>query len=190
MLLNARVTWQAMVSFAIFLRSPKDGAMAREWIIRSPSLYVMYYLYDGVRMTQRLFHESTTTWLAALLFTAKMDAALMNTNLPGLKLISKGKVRDIYETSSKDHLLFVATDRISAYDVILRNVRLVSICVTATPADFVPITYDVRSGFILLWIIGSLCRASRAKARFWHGSRNSGSRNWLRSSRTTSSLTK
>ena len=51
------------------------------------------------------------------------ETALMNTDLPGLTLISKGKVRDIYETSSQDHLLFVATDRISAYDVILRNVR-------------------------------------------------------------------
>jgi phosphoribosylaminoimidazole-succinocarboxamide synthase len=49
-------------------------------------------------------------------------AALINTDLPGLNLISKGKVRDIYSTSSSEHLLFVATDRISAYDVILKNV--------------------------------------------------------------------
>ncbi|KAF9459299.1 hypothetical protein BDZ94DRAFT_1224945 [Collybia nuda] len=48
-------------------------------------------------------------------------AALINTHLPGLTLISKGKVRDIYSTSSPEHLLFVATDRISAYDVILKN---------------------------------------------------------------------
>ncbi|KAH8104017.1 hypothetical protein BXZ70DRAFT_924017 [Cristinia sonorae] len=47
--------------------------------------------------------------------------ALINTDLPTLKLISQGKVRDVYATSSPDHLLFVATDRISAYDVILRN---------------------------------------------------------------------
>ncbi|KAF9005453.1 hypothetical protein BDQ17DRAFT_1353131 [Cyathus striatus] len=50
-----------------------------------------------------------------------MPDALINTDLPGLTLISKGKVRDIYSTSSPDHLLFVATDRISAYDVILKN---------------------------------------------------------------------
>lgn len=50
------------------------------------------------------------------------DSALTSTNLPGLILVSKGKVRDVYATSSPDHLLFVATDRISAYDVILRNV--------------------------------------------------------------------
>ena len=49
--------------------------------------------------------------------------ALINSDLPGLKLISKGKVRDIYSTPDPNHLLFVASDRISAYDVILKNVR-------------------------------------------------------------------
>ncbi|KAJ3823882.1 phosphoribosylaminoimidazole-succinocarboxamide synthase [Lentinula raphanica] len=48
-------------------------------------------------------------------------AALIDTNLPDLSLLSRGKVRDVYSTSSPEHLLFVATDRISAYDVILRN---------------------------------------------------------------------
>ncbi|KAJ7126436.1 hypothetical protein C8R43DRAFT_958170 [Mycena crocata] len=48
-------------------------------------------------------------------------AALTNSDLPTLKLLSKGKVRDIYTTSEQDKLLFVATDRISAYDVILKN---------------------------------------------------------------------
>jgi len=50
-----------------------------------------------------------------------MAAALIDSNVPQLKLLSKGKVRDIYATSSPDHLLFVASDRISAYDVILKN---------------------------------------------------------------------
>jgi phosphoribosylaminoimidazole-succinocarboxamide synthase len=49
--------------------------------------------------------------------------ALINSDLPDLKLISRGKVRDIYETSDPNHLLFVATDRISAYDVVMKNVR-------------------------------------------------------------------
>ncbi|MDI6777170.1 MAG: phosphoribosylaminoimidazolesuccinocarboxamide synthase [Syntrophales bacterium] len=44
---------------------------------------------------------------------------LMETNFEGLKLFARGKVRDIYEL---DHyLLIVATDRISAFDVIMRN---------------------------------------------------------------------
>ncbi|ETW79036.1 hypothetical protein HETIRDRAFT_460037 [Heterobasidion irregulare TC 32-1] len=50
-------------------------------------------------------------------------SALIASDLSGLTLVSKGKVRDIYATSSPDHLLFVASDRISAYDVILNNVR-------------------------------------------------------------------
>ncbi|KAH9059098.1 phosphoribosylaminoimidazole-succinocarboxamide synthase [Lactarius vividus] len=50
-----------------------------------------------------------------------MVSALIDSNVTQLKLLSKGKVRDIYATSSPEHLLFVASDRISAYDVILKN---------------------------------------------------------------------
>ena len=47
---------------------------------------------------------------------------LVHSDLPDLPLVSKGKVRDIYALpSSPEHLLFVASDRISAYDVILNN---------------------------------------------------------------------
>jgi phosphoribosylaminoimidazole-succinocarboxamide synthase len=53
-----------------------------------------------------------------------MAAALIDSNVPNLKLVSRGKVRDIYATSSPEHLLFVASDRISAYDVIMKNVNL------------------------------------------------------------------
>jgi phosphoribosylaminoimidazole-succinocarboxamide synthase len=42
---------------------------------------------------------------------------LLQTNLPGYQLRARGKVRDIYE--DHDRLLFVATDRISAFDYIL-----------------------------------------------------------------------
>jgi phosphoribosylaminoimidazole-succinocarboxamide synthase len=41
-----------------------------------------------------------------------------------LPLLSRGKVRDIYVVPGRDDaLLFVASDRISAYDVVLANVR-------------------------------------------------------------------
>ena len=40
------------------------------------------------------------------------------TSLPGLRLLRRGKVRDVYETDDS-HLLVVATDRISAFDCIL-----------------------------------------------------------------------
>lgn len=47
--------------------------------------------------------------------------SLTTTNLDGiLPLLARGKVRDIYEVDDKT-LLFVATDRISAYDVIMAN---------------------------------------------------------------------
>jgi phosphoribosylaminoimidazole-succinocarboxamide synthase len=41
----------------------------------------------------------------------------METNLKDVKLLKRGKVRDIYEVG--DYLLIVATDRISAFDVVL-----------------------------------------------------------------------
>lgn len=48
--------------------------------------------------------------------------AVTNTDLQGaLPLITRGKVRDLYEIDNKT-LLFIATDRISAYDVIMENV--------------------------------------------------------------------
>ena len=40
------------------------------------------------------------------------------TSLPGLRLLRRGKVRDVYEVDG-EHLLVVATDRISAFDCIL-----------------------------------------------------------------------
>ncbi|KKK14750.1 phosphoribosyl-aminoimidazole-succinocarboxamide synthase, partial [Aspergillus ochraceoroseus] len=50
-----------------------------------------------------------------------MADALTTTDLQGaLPLIARGKVRDLYEVDEKT-LLFVATDRISAYDVIMEN---------------------------------------------------------------------
>src|ERR1700760_7142 len=42
---------------------------------------------------------------------------ITTTNLPGLKLVHRGKVRDIYEAGG--HLLFIATDRISAFDCVI-----------------------------------------------------------------------
>ena len=44
---------------------------------------------------------------------------ILQTNFPDLKKVSQGKVRDIYDLG--EHLLIVATDRISAFDVVLPN---------------------------------------------------------------------
>ncbi|BFZ64632.1 Bifunctional purine biosynthetic protein ade1 [Saitoella coloradoensis] len=49
-------------------------------------------------------------------------SAVQTTDFPNLPLLARGKVRDLYSLpSNPDALLFVATDRISAYDVILSN---------------------------------------------------------------------
>ena len=45
--------------------------------------------------------------------------AVTQTDLPGIPLFRKGKVRDVYDLG--EHLLLVATDRISAFDVIMPN---------------------------------------------------------------------
>jgi phosphoribosylaminoimidazole-succinocarboxamide synthase len=45
------------------------------------------------------------------------DAIVLTTNIEGVSSPRRGKVRDIYEL--EDHLLIVATDRVSAFDVVL-----------------------------------------------------------------------
>jgi phosphoribosylaminoimidazole-succinocarboxamide synthase len=46
-----------------------------------------------------------------------MSAPIIKTDLAGIKLLGRGKVRDIYDVG--DHLLIIATDRLSAFDVVL-----------------------------------------------------------------------
>ena len=47
-----------------------------------------------------------------------LDSALLQTDFPNLELYASGKVRDVYRADN-EHLLFVATDRISAFDYVL-----------------------------------------------------------------------
>jgi len=47
-----------------------------------------------------------------------MPTTLLQSDLPGLELLHRGKVRDVYALP-RDHLLIVATDRLSAFDVVL-----------------------------------------------------------------------
>ena len=44
---------------------------------------------------------------------------MLRTDIPGLELRRRGKVRDVYDVG--DNLLIIATDRISAFDVVLAN---------------------------------------------------------------------
>ena len=48
-----------------------------------------------------------------------MKEVILQTNLPGVKLLTRGKVRDLYDLTNE--LLIVTTDRISAFDSILPN---------------------------------------------------------------------
>ncbi|ORZ36183.1 phosphoribosylaminoimidazole-succinocarboxamide synthase, partial [Catenaria anguillulae PL171] len=49
-----------------------------------------------------------------------MTTTLLQSSCPDLKLVARGKVRDLYEVD-QNSLLFVATDRLSAFDVIMKN---------------------------------------------------------------------
>lgn len=50
---------------------------------------------------------------------ANTNAIILETNLPGVQLFARGKVRDLYAVDQ--HLLIVATDRISAFDYVLAS---------------------------------------------------------------------
>lgn len=65
----------------------------------------------------------------------KNDSVLLKTDFTGLKLFRRGKVRDVYDLG--EHLLFVATDRISCFDVVL--------------ADGIPGKGEVLTAMSLFW---------------------------------------
>lgn len=48
-----------------------------------------------------------------------MNPVISRTDFPDLKLLKRGKVRDMYDLG--EHLLMVATDRISAFDVVMHE---------------------------------------------------------------------
>ena len=64
------------------------------------------------------------------------SAPLFESHLSGLKKIHQGKVRDIYDVDA-EHLLIVATDRLSAFDVVL--------------PDPIPFKGEVLSRISLFW---------------------------------------
>jgi phosphoribosylaminoimidazole-succinocarboxamide synthase len=51
------------------------------------------------------------------LASPKLNTAVWETNLPGIHFLNRGKVRDLYEVDGQ--LLLIATDRLSAFDVVL-----------------------------------------------------------------------
>jgi len=78
--------------------------------------------FDGILTTGQRILESYLQFVKfCQCLTTMVARVLTSTSLTGLKKIAEGKVRDLYEIDSET-LLFVASDRISAYDVIMENV--------------------------------------------------------------------
>ncbi|CAK8713184.1 Phosphoribosylaminoimidazole-succinocarboxamide synthase [Candidatus Electrothrix aarhusensis] len=71
-------------------------------------------LPDRKGRTRRFAPTVPSTWCIP------MSNAVIRTDLPELTLLHRGKVRDMYEIPGhEDKLLMIATDRISAYDVVM-----------------------------------------------------------------------
>jgi len=51
--------------------------------------------------------------------TSATDDAVLQVDIPGLSFVRRGKVRDIFDVG--EHLIIVATDRISAFDVVMKQ---------------------------------------------------------------------
>ena len=49
-----------------------------------------------------------------------MSQALFQSDIKSLKLLNRGKVRDIYEVDAQ-RLLIITTDRLSAFDVVMQD---------------------------------------------------------------------
>lgn len=80
-----------------------------------------------------------------IIHTMISNEAMFESVIPGLPLIGRGKVRDIYSVDD-DHLMIVTTDRLSAYDVVLPDpvpmkgkvLTAISLCWFRMLADLVP----------------------------------------------------
>ena len=68
--------------------------------------------------SDQLEYASPLTCKISIMSPDLLDSVLLRTDFPDLKLHASGKVRDVYEMDDKQ-LLFVASDRISAFDYVL-----------------------------------------------------------------------
>lgn len=90
------------------------------------------------------------------------SGALWETAIPessGLKLFSRGKVRDVYETG--DYLLIVTTDRLSAFDVVLPDPIPHKGAVLTSLSEF---WFDIIKGITPTHFISADFKAIAAKA--------------------------
>jgi phosphoribosylaminoimidazole-succinocarboxamide synthase len=106
-----------------------ENAACQRPSVQSHSSYHIsfYHLTDAAALCRKAPKILETFFSSALTATRSRRAAawttlmetVYETNLDGLKLVARGKVRDIYEVG--DYLLLVATDRLSAFDVVFSD---------------------------------------------------------------------
>ncbi|BFZ54033.1 Bifunctional purine biosynthetic protein ade1 [Savitreella phatthalungensis] len=115
---------------AVFIRAPAIHGLLSDQVhtlatIEHNARRVIVAVRQG-NLIGTAFHPELTKdkrwheYFLRLVREAKSPGVLLKTHMPGLKLVAQGKVRDIYEVDDQS-LLFVTTDRMSAYDVIMQN---------------------------------------------------------------------
>ncbi|MBI3318035.1 MAG: phosphoribosylaminoimidazolesuccinocarboxamide synthase [Candidatus Omnitrophica bacterium] len=83
--------------------------------------------------------------------------AVLETKLPGIPLFKRGKVRDLYDLG--EHLLIVATDRISAFDVVLpTGIPEKGAVLTQLSAFWFEKVKSITPSHLVSAEIGSICR--------------------------------
>jgi len=80
-------------------------------------LYLLYLLIFLAEPTVFALTRQETIMVPA--DNSASNKAVIRTDLPGIPLFRRGKVRDVYDLG--EYLLIVATDRISAFDVVMPN---------------------------------------------------------------------
>src|SRR5580704_11894186 len=101
------------------MRVSRDTAFCQELFIEIAGKHFSVFLdsVDKHRRANTITPTQITDQSKTVTQTTK-SKVLLHTDIPDLELHASGKVRDIYKVDS-NHLLFVATDRISAFDYVL-----------------------------------------------------------------------
>jgi len=99
---------------------------------------------------------------------AKKVRTVFETNLPDLKLLTRGKVRDIYDAG--DEILIVATDRISAFDSVLATpIPLKGVILTKMAEFWFGFTRDVIDNHYITTDLSKMGRGLEAHADVLEG---------------------
>jgi phosphoribosylaminoimidazole-succinocarboxamide synthase len=101
------------------MRVSRDTAFCQELFIELDGNHFFVFVdsVDKHRRANTITPTQITDQSRQVIQTTK-SSVLLHTDIPDLELHASGKVRDIYKVDS-NHLLFVATDRISAFDYVL-----------------------------------------------------------------------